>query len=414
MKKFLTLFATIAIIATPYSTALASQENTETTILKQLDAITAYIERTFTLPAEQTSSESMQMSIEAGIKWLQTAQEENGHFAYEYAPYIGTYMDGEQMVRQAGALYALTEVERRQTAPDAALAVSVERAIDYFEDISKEGTYDGETFRCIADSKSSIRCQLGATSLALTGLIGHLTVYPEKRAAYESLLHDWISFIRISQKENGGFRNVFRIGNSFQSEAESAFSNGEALLALVRAHIYDSETVERALIDQAFSYLKDEPFDTALYLWIMAALKELEAHEPNPAYVSYAEEFTSWRLEHTRRLRHTTKNYCAYAEGIASAYSILENTLSEIAKNELRGEIAFWNAKNLRHQITTRDYYRVVLKEGNPVIQHLPDPERALGGFLTSEEVVTERIDFTQHCITALVQTLVDIEGHSI
>lgn len=411
MKNIFALIIVGTLALSPMHTSFAAKDTTTTALYQQLTAISSYITRTFTEPTVAPSKDTLRTAIKEGVSWIQNTQEESGHFAYEYAPYEGEYLEGEQMVRQAGTLYSLGEIERRQSTKDAALEETIEAALHFFEELSKEGEYDGTSFRCIADSTSSTRCQLGATSLALVGLISHLTVYPEKEEMYGSLLTDWYTYILNSQKENGGFRNVYRHGNTFQSEAESPFSNGEALLALVRTHIYVEDIDATDAIDRAFLYLKDEPYDTALYLWIMAALKDLQKHEPNEAYVTYTRDFTDWRVERVQRFKGTNKNYCAYSEGVVSAYSILENTLTNTERQALLSEIGYWNAKNLRLQITENDHYRVHVQDNTLSMDLLPDPTLALGGFLTSEDVATQRIDFTQHCITALAQTLVDVEG---
>lgn len=39
--------------------------------------------------------------------------------------------------------------------------------------------------------------------------------------------------------------------------------------------------------------------------------------------------------------------------------------------------------------------------------------EQALGGFLTGENELTQRIDFTQHCVSAYLQKRVDMDGLS-
>jgi len=59
------------------------------------------------------SESSINNVITAGVEWFQKAQEENGHFKYEYLPYENEYSNTDNIVRQTGALYLLGEVAIR-------------------------------------------------------------------------------------------------------------------------------------------------------------------------------------------------------------------------------------------------------------------------------------------------------------
>lgn len=142
----------------------------------------------------------------------------------------------------------------------------------------------------------------------------------------------------------------------------------------------------------------------------MAALKDMQVLWPDPGYVSYAKTFTEFKRAQLSRIHYTQKNYCASIEGLASAYSVLEGSVSEYELSRLRKEIDFWNKHNSVLQIDTVDQFRVVDSEAGVTLVAAPDIERAHGGFLTSGDVLTQRIDYTQHCVSAYLQTLIDIE----
>lgn len=195
-----------------------------------------------------------------------------------------------------------------------------------------------------------------------------------------------------------------------QSDTESSFSNGEALLALVRYYQYNPREDVKEMIDETFTYLETKEFETSLYLWVMAALKDMQVLWPNARYVTYAQEFTKVRQGSIVRLHHTQKNYCATTEGLVSAYSVLDGTIAKSELASLRKEIDFWNKHTYSLQIRQTDQYRLVLTDGVFTMLRLPNPEQARGGFLTSGSVLTQRIDYTQHCVSAYLQTLVAIE----
>ncbi len=354
---------------------------------------------------------ALRRGIDQGTKWLIKAQEPTGHFRYEYLPYENMYRDDDNIVRQTGSLYALGEVLRKKSSDTDNVESATLRSLEYFNSLTKS-TASGA--RCILNTSISTTCQLGATSLALIGLLDYLEHAPEKKSQYQKVVEGYATFIIEQQKENGGFRNKYILGKSNQSEAESPFSNGEALLALVRFLEYENRNEVKTAIDTAFTYLKNEPYDTALYLWIMAALKDLNRIAPQDKYVTYAHDFTKWRIEGGARYVTGERNTCAYGEGVASALTILEEKIAPAEYATYRNVLDRLNRLNQQFQITEADTVRVFFTSETHSFKELKNKERAIGGFLTSESEPTERIDFTQHCVSALLQTLTDLDRTSL
>lgn len=378
--------------------------------LYQLQALVTYTEQSYTQKNHTLTETELRSLITEGVHYLVQAQEGNGHFAYEYEPYADTYRNDDNIVRQAGALYALGEVVRLSNTADPVLNEAIESAIEYFDNLSEADTVSSISFRCIVDGTKSSRCKLGATSLALSGILSYVSRYPEKQAVYAALIDDYIAYILVSKKEDGGFRSVHNIGTKSRIASESPFANGEVLLALVRSYQYNRDETIKQYALATYEYLALQEFDTALYLWIMAALKDMQMLWSNESYSTYAKEFTSWRVDGVAYRKGTDKNYCAYAEGVASAYSVIKDSLSLKEKEMLESELAFWNTHNSHLQIGQNARYRFAYTPENDLQLHaIKNPEQAQGGFLTSEENPTLRIDFTQHCVSAYLQTLVDI-----
>lgn len=380
----------------------------------QLDAIAEYLDR-FSGPSTHAvlTPQEMQTIIDDGINWFIAAQEETGHFAYEYRPYNNEYVDDDNVVRQAGALFQLGELARHDSGYAQRLQDTIQQAIAYLESISREDDSEGKQMRCIVDQDRSNRCKLGATSLALIGMLGYIEAFPEEQVRYEELIEDYISYIKLAKKADGGFYYYYYIESGFDNEHESSFSNGEALLALVRYYQYNPTEAVRLIIDAAYTQLIQEPFDSGMYLWMMAALKDMQRLWPDPARAEYTKSYTDWRLASIQRLRNTDKNMCAYAEGLASAYSVLDP--KDVAYRDLvREEINHWNSRNATLQIDQAKPYRVVAGESGVRLERLNNLSLAHGGFLTGARDLTQRIDFTQHCLSAYLQTVYDIENRSV
>ena len=409
MRKFL---CSLVILLLPLTTAHAANLSDE---LDTLAAKVAYVERVLGFVERASlSHDEIYDIITRGTAWLTNAQEENGHFRYEYLPYDDTYVDDDNSVRQAGALFQLSEILRHDIDATLTLRPTIERAIQYLESISVEDTYDAHTFRCVHAVGREDQCKLGATSLALIGILSYVEVYPEARNEYEDLIGDYLSYLKASRIEGKGFRNKHNVVSELQSYKESSFSNGEVLLALVRYYQYNEDEEVKQLAQDLYQYLRSTEFDTPLYLWIMAALRDMQTLWPNPDYAVYAKEYTTWRVDGVSMRKGTKHNYCAYAEGVVSAYSVLEETLPASDREALRAEIDFWNQKNARLQITDRDQLRYTLVDDSLTLLELPHMEYAHGGFLTGENELSLRIDFTQHCLSAYLQTLTDIDKVSL
>lgn len=397
---------------TPQSTN--AEELSHEAMKSTLQALTRYTERMFTLPEYPLTTEATQAIIADGKDWLIRAQEENGHFRYEYDPVENTYSEDDNTVRQAGALYELGELARREGTIEADTKTAIERSITFFENLSREDTYNGYTFKCVGEPSSIRKCKLGSTSLVLAGMLGYLEANPKAWDTHRALVEDYLSFILAMKKDGAGFRNEYRIGKTTQRDAESGFSNGEAFMALARFYNHEKRAEIATVLTNVFPYLQSEAFETSKYLWVMAGIKDLMTTLPNPAYVPYVDTFTAWRVLGAHSQRTTTENYCAYAEGIASAYSILKDAIPIDRATTLRSELDYWNAKHARFQITPLDERMLIISGGKVMLRDVPNIETANGGFMTSYGTPTQRIDFTQHCISAYLQTLVDIDGEKL
>lgn len=362
---------------------------------------------------EPLSASDLRAIIKDGVMWFKNAQEANGHFGYEYLPYEDRYLNDDHIVRQAGALYALGEVASRDEENTLELKETLTKTIDFFEDLSVEGDAEGKSFRCIANSNINHHCQLGATALALTGLIETVNRYPETLSKYQALIEEYTNYLLAMKKEDAGFRG-FYIPGSELTEKESSFSNGEAVLALARAYQFSPNDEIKKVIDDSFEYFTRTEFDFPLYLWIMAALKDMQLLWNKDEYIAYAKSYTDWRFNGMRYRKNTVHNFCAYTEGIVSAYSVLENSLSEEEKQEILDEINFWLTKSKSLQLDEDDMHKIVQGEQGLRFGVIKNREKAFGGFLTGETNLTQRIDFTQHCLNSYLQKLVDIDRETL
>lgn len=410
MRKLITLIICSVVLQTSVAYAATPEEE----LYLQLKAISDYLEVQMHVSNEPLTSDELRTIISDSAAWTVASQEDSGHFGYEYLPFEGVYVDDDGMVRQAGTLFALAEVYKYQTEKDADIADTIERAVEYFERISLEGKKEGETFRCITNGIGSTRCDLGSTALALIGILNFVAAEPEQAGNYEVLIDNYVSYIIAAKFPEAGFSSRYSKRDGF-AQTESSFYNGESMLALVRYYQYQEDEEVRELLEEVFVYLSSkEEFESPLYLWIMAALKDMQRLWPDERYVTYATEFTDMRLASARLRRGVSHNYCAPLEGLVSAYSVLEGAVEPAYLTTLKTEIDYWLRKSTYLQLNAARPYRLIIEENAPKLVKMVEPNVAHGGFLTGEHELKQRIDFTQHCVSSYLQTLVDIEGDEL
>ncbi len=412
MRILITLALTFTTVMIPFGTLRAAESpSLETTLTELREYVARQVDARSGVPLTDAELRTL---IGTSIEWLRNAQQSSGRFRYEFAPYEDVYREDDNIVRQTGALYAVSEVLAHDERDPYRVAKVTERAIAHFAKISKSGEYDGKEFRCVTVNSASTKCELGATSLALIGVLNYVRAVPENSSPYRGLIDDYRAFILAMQKENGGFRTSFLIGRDKQSDAESPFSNGEALLALTRLYNYKSDDAVKDAIEISLAQLTKEPYDTALYLWIMAAMKEIDDIDVRFQNFSYVRDFTLWRIERGATTRTTGRNFCAYTEGIVSALSVLKDRVSPEVYNRILRESEYGLRKNRALQVTEADATRAFIGSDGLSILSYNRPVRAVGGFLTGEDVPTQRIDYTQHCINAYLQMLGDVRGKQV
>lgn len=349
-------------------------------------------------------------AIAHAIAWFREAQEDSGHFRYEYMPFTDRVVDDDHIVRQAGALYALGEVLVRDTEDIYNLAPLMELSADFFVGESVTGEYEGISFTCLLQGND--KCTLGGTSLALIGMLDLVSAHPELLPRYDATIKGYRNYITAMKMEDAGFINFYYRSHA-QTRTESAFSNGEALLALVRYYQFAPSDSLKQFIDVTYKDLAKKPFDMSYYLWGMAAVKDLYALEPRDEYVDHVRDYTNWRIAPYVEKRGSIRNRCAYIEGVVSAYSVLEKDATLTERERLREEIDFWLAHSAKLQVAEGDTLSVAFGDEPASTLVLKDLSKAVGGFLTGANEPAQRIDFTQHCLNSFVQKKIDIDRMS-
>ncbi len=271
-------------------------------------------------------------SLSLGTRFLLAHQKAAGNFDYEYDWRRRTLSDDDNDVRQAGALWGLSLLYGAEPSP--VLAEAVERSLRFFNENSRRV----KRARCLVYPG---RDSGGTGSVALVALahIEYLRAAkdlpPERREALDQSLSEYLRQLVLSVHPSGLWYSRFDPKNCKPSGDPSPYSDGEALLALVKAAKYlgraellptimaGASAGKRVNIDEALAADSDSDTTKGYYQWGSMAYYEL-ATSSFPETKPYGDtvlRLADWVIDEHHilsRLRNT-----GYAfEGIAHAFAL--------------------------------------------------------------------------------------------
>ena len=234
----------------------------------------------------------------------------------------------------------------------------------------------------------------GATALALAAGLRYQEVSGDNR--FEKLLGRWVEGLRAVYVPGRGFREAPHY------LSESGYLNGEAWLALARyaeSYPHDRETAE--LLERLDDYVLERYRDSTsrqFHHWGSMAAAQRAAMSGDRRFDDFLAGLTRQFLSSNAPALDLTSNTCHVVEGLASSASRQAITEGTDPLATMTGEwIERLMAKNRQLQIRSDMLSR---------LDHIPQAARHrdfLGGFLHSAMPLRTRVDFTAHCLNALI-----------
>jgi hypothetical protein len=271
-------------------------------------------------------------SIALGTSFLLAHQKPEGNFDYEYDWRAKSSSEGDNEVRQAGALWGVTLLH--QAAPKPELAAAIERGLAFFDEHSKAT----KGVRC-ATYPGSNPGSTGTVALLTLAYIDYLRAAQdlpsEKRAQHEQRLGEYLKMLLRAVHPSGLWYGKYDVANCKPSGEPSPYSDGEALLALVKAAKYlgHSELLPTIMtgaaagkalnIDQARAKDADSDVTKGFYQWSSMAYFELATSDfPNTrVYGDTVLELADWMID-THHVLSRLRNTAYAFEGIIHAYEL--------------------------------------------------------------------------------------------
>jgi hypothetical protein len=347
-------------------------------------------------------------SVELGQGFLVRHQKAEGKFDYEYDWRHKTLSAEDNQARQAGALWGLGLLYQDHPTPE--LGAAIEKGIAFFDRHSVGGA-DGR--RCVAYPGD----QIGVTGTTALVALAHVEYLRSARSslaegnfrAHADRLDGYLAALAAARNPDGVFHGSYAVGDCRPFGAASSYSDGEALLALVKAAKYLGRSdlvplchelaragyqrnVERALAEN-----RDSDITKGYYQWSSMAFFELcsSGWPDTDRYGDWVLRLADWMIDVHRTLWRGRNTGYAY-EGIIHAY--------EVARR--RGDQT--RMAKYACVIDTGLERLVSWQLGGPIPSpHLGgegrDDPRALGGVQNEAFASPLRIDVTQHQTHALL-----------
>ncbi len=349
------------------------------------------------------TAESLLDAARLGGDYLIRSVKPNGRFVYSYRPESDSEPEQYNILRHAGTVYAMLELYEVTKNPK--LLAAAERAIGYLLAQIKPSRDAGSEAACVVERDT---VKLGGNALAALALCKYIEVTGER--SHLPTVRRLGQWMRSVQAESGEFTvHKMRYTGGEVAPFRSAYYPGEAILALVRMHAADPEGGWLDVAERGARWIvevRDSRVPgSALFhdQWLLYSLGELCRLRPGRGLFRHALRLSDavvvaqhiapphpdWVGGYHRPPRSTPT--ATRTEGLCAVYSLVRQAGYRDRAVRMLDAVRLGTVFVLQMQFRPES------------VMYFDDPQRALGGIhagLTNYEV---RIDYVQHCISALL-----------
>ena len=315
-----------------------------------------------------------------------------GSFVYEHDFAAGGAGDGDNMVRQAGAGFALAQ-HLAHTA-DLSHASRVRRALEFYE---RQSLAFGMG-QLVASDRDLASATPGATALVLLTELFYFEATGDGRFAV--LREAWLRGLEALWLPQGGFARAPGI------EESSPYYDGEAWLALAHYHrLVAADPVAAALLEKADRYALSrysQSPDLGFMHWGLMAAAIRHQTTGDHSFLAYSAELAEFQIDELSPHVFSDTNACYMVEGLAAAAGEIEGVPAYAGLlRRIAARIEAELSKSLHLQILPGQT-EIHLGPGRFLYDEALYEQA--GAFLNGRHALRSRIDFTQHCLSALMR----------
>jgi len=356
----------------------------------------------------------VERSLELGTRFMLEHQRPDGNFDYEYDWREETYSEDDNEVRQAGAVWGLALLYQHR--PSRALGAAVEKGLAFFEAHAVENASGA---RCVAYPKKA-QPGMGTVALIALSYIDYLSapntpsapLPPGRREQHERRLAAYLHELSAAVTPQGLWFGGYDPRTCAPSGAASPYSDGEALLALVKAAKYQGHAELRPLalraadaghrlnIEQALAAERDSDTTKSYYQWSTMAFYELATSgwPDTERFGDYVLQLADWQIDVHQTLTRQRNTGYAY-EGLIPAFDWAHRRGDSARVAKYGCVIDLGLERLISWQVggpLSTAYTRAVSATDR----------QAVGGVQNEKDVPTLRIDVTQHQMHAMIYAL--------
>lgn len=326
--------------------------------------------------------------VALAVDHMLAAQREDGLFAYDFN-FVRNGATGENnIVRQAGAVFALGEYYADSHDPD--LREPLRRALNALSVLSIEYGRG----KLVSRNGELKGVKGGATALTLLAELYYYRTSGDGR--FEQARRDWLHGLLSLHQPGKGFRR------GPLSEKESHYYNGEIWLALAfHAQTFADPDVA-AVLPQVDDYMM-AAYGAAPHIgffhWGATASAKRYAATKDPRFAAFATAQARQYIDEMRPQVKPYANTCYAIEGLIPALTLVAP--DDELKPRLRARIEAEMAKIRTFQILPG---QTSLDLGDGITLTSPALDRFTGAFVAGRKRPSTRIDFTQHCVSAFLR----------
>ena len=348
------------------------------------------VTRHWTMAANNDEPDALARATAAAEHMLRV-QKQDGLFEYEIDLVSGFSSTDNSVVRQAGAAFSLGEFFAKTE--DSAVKPALASAIDGLW----SHTLAIESGALVSETEEIKGIKAGATALALLALLHYEMGLGETMTQFDEQRNQWLEGLLGLRIPAAGFQR------SPVSELESPYYNGEIWLALaVFAQTHPDKLDPQFLqsVDRYMMARYGDELDKGFFHWGVMATSQRYMTTGQREYLDFGIKLAGFYLDGVSRV-HPEYNSCYVVEGLASLAAVLDDdpqpgdakTLQRITERVNREM-----EKNIAFQVDGGE-----IRTDRALIQSRP-LELNAGAFRNGLYRYKTRIDFTQHCLSALTK----------
>ncbi len=342
-------------------------------------------------------------SLALGSAFLLNNQRPDGNFHYAYDWRARSDSDDDSPVRQAGAAWGLALILHDGGNPG--VAAALDRALDFFDRHARQNAR-GARYIVYPGAREGA---LGTVALVALAHIERLRHSSAQQRARRRVLDGYLDMLLSARRPEGGFHARYDHDDGEPSGEPSAYYDGEALLALVKAARYLGRTDLRQVVlaeadashqrnvVAALAADPDASTTKGYYQWASLAYYELATWRHTSADPKHGDRLIAlaqWMIDVHQTLGRRRNTGYAY-EGIIPAWVVASGRGDPRAR-ALDCVIGRGLAKLSSWQVGARSANGYVAAASRL-------DRRALGGVQNHASEPLLRIDVTQHQMHAVI-----------